>query len=104
MDLLVRKSRELQDALRNAGGLQYAELQILEAQVSEVKATMSAKMATQAEQDEQDYITDRAREADHQVIRAAAAVAAMGIVDRESSVEEEGDGGGRWGSPGGSVL
>ncbi len=41
LDLLVQKSRELRDALRNAGGLQYSELQKLEAQVAEVMVNLA---------------------------------------------------------------
>ena len=40
----MRKFRELRDAIRTAGGLQYVELQNLEAQLAEARASLSAKM------------------------------------------------------------
>ena len=59
LDLLVRKSKELHDALRNAGGAQYAELQAMQALVLGARAGIAAKMSVQAQQGELDYPAER---------------------------------------------
>ncbi len=62
LDLLMRKSKELRDAMRNAGGAQYMEMENMQALVLEARAGIAAKMNAQTQQGELDYAAKKRRE------------------------------------------
>ncbi len=49
LESLMRKAKELRDAMQNAGGTQYTDLQNMQALVADAKAGLVAKMDAQAQ-------------------------------------------------------
>ena len=70
LDALMRKAKELRDAMLNAGGTQYTDMQNMQVLIADAKAGLVDKMAAQAQQGEKDDAAEKQRELRRRVKRA----------------------------------
>ncbi len=85
LDSLMRNSKELQDAMQNAGGAQYTDMQNMQGLVADAKAGLMAKMAAQSQQSEKDDAAKKQRELRRQVKRATE----LALTEQQSDSESE---------------
>ena len=83
-DAVMRKIKELRDAMRSAGGSQYADMQNMYALVAEAKSKLMAKMSAQAQRNEANVVAEREREMRKRVKQAAERALERPITESES--------------------